>query len=58
MNLKRRDDDYKLLSKQELNDLKGGNIFLRAKDEAGKVNIKLDLFKKFYKERARRIDEN
>lgn len=58
MNLKRRDDDYKLLSKQELNDLKGGNIFLRAKDESGKVNIKLDLFKKFYKERARRIDEN
>lgn len=58
MNLKRRDDDYKLLSKQELNDLKGGNIFLRAKDEAGKVNIKLDLFKKFYKERAKRVDEN
>ena len=58
MNLKRRDDDYKLLSKQELNDLKGGNIFLRAKDESGKVNIKLDLFKKFYKERARRVEEN
>ncbi|MFC0182947.1 AsmA-like C-terminal region [Pseudarcicella hirudinis] len=47
MNLKKRDSTYQFSSYNP--EKIGANIFLRAKQENGEVNIKLDLLKKFRK---------
>lgn len=48
-NLKRRDSTYQL-AQHDLEYMKGANVFLRAVDEGGEVNIKYDPLKKFRKD--------
>ncbi|GAB3166356.1 AsmA family protein [Telluribacter humicola] len=49
-NLKKRDSTYQL-AQHDMEYMKGMNVFLRAVDEGGEVNIKYDPFKRLRKEK-------